>query len=183
MSCSCRSWDRVWCRSASWRGVSPSLSGMFRLQPSLTNNYTTESSIIYFKEFLWFLCHIIFQCKKETMEILLSFFSECIWKLMFTVSTLYCAEVHILTVDIIYLCSSAPFVTLRVCCVWVEVHSNILDLLKYIQLIQNIVCAVFIYYHLPYVLHSHKKSTFQVKDLCRSEILDLGRWQALYTWS
>ena len=36
MSCSCLSWDRVWCLRLSCRGVSPSLSVMFRLAPSLT---------------------------------------------------------------------------------------------------------------------------------------------------
>ena len=40
MSCSCLSCDRVWCLRASWRAVSPSLSAMFRLQPSRTNSWT-----------------------------------------------------------------------------------------------------------------------------------------------
>jgi hypothetical protein len=37
-SCSCRSCDNVWCRSASCSGVSPSLSGMFRFDPSRTSS-------------------------------------------------------------------------------------------------------------------------------------------------
>lgn len=40
MSCSCLSCDRVWCLRASCRAVSPSLSAMFRLQPSRTNSWT-----------------------------------------------------------------------------------------------------------------------------------------------
>ena len=43
MSCSCRSCDRVWCRSASCSGVSPSLSGMFRLQLSRTNSWMDKT--------------------------------------------------------------------------------------------------------------------------------------------
>ena len=39
MSCSCLSCERVWWRRASCNGVSPSLSGMFRLHPARTNNY------------------------------------------------------------------------------------------------------------------------------------------------
>ena len=37
-SCSCRSCDKVWCRSASCSGVSPSLSGMLRFDPSRTSS-------------------------------------------------------------------------------------------------------------------------------------------------
>lgn len=37
-SCSCRSCDNVWCRRASCSGVSPSLSGMFRFDPSRTSS-------------------------------------------------------------------------------------------------------------------------------------------------
>ena len=40
MSCSWRNWDKVWCLKASWSGVSPSLSWMFRLHRSLTKSRT-----------------------------------------------------------------------------------------------------------------------------------------------
>lgn len=38
-SCSWRNCDKVWWRSASWRGVSPSLSAMLRLAPSRTKSW------------------------------------------------------------------------------------------------------------------------------------------------
>lgn len=45
---SCTSWswrscDKVWWRSASWSGVSPSLSAMLRFAPSLTKSWKTST--------------------------------------------------------------------------------------------------------------------------------------------
>ena len=44
MSCSCLSWDSVWCRRDSCRGVSPSLSVMSNLAFSRTKSYQEEKS-------------------------------------------------------------------------------------------------------------------------------------------
>ncbi len=52
MSCSCRSWDKVWCLSASCSGVSLSLSGISNLAPALTNNLT-----------IWVCCLSTARCK------------------------------------------------------------------------------------------------------------------------
>ena len=54
MSWSWRSCDRVWCRSASWSGVSPSLSVTFRLAPSLTNSRTICNEENVEKHFILF---------------------------------------------------------------------------------------------------------------------------------
>ena len=53
MSCSCLSCDRVWCLRASWRAVSPSLSAMFRLQPSRTNSWTKNKNKTTQKIYNW----------------------------------------------------------------------------------------------------------------------------------
>ena len=53
MSCSWRSCDNVWCLRASCNGVSPSLSGRFKLHPARTNSCTRDKHVQLDAGFRW----------------------------------------------------------------------------------------------------------------------------------